>query len=316
MENKKLTMTDADLNRIAASLGIELPKDYAALMRSRAEELGTLTHTVEGTTYPLFGETLYLNVDKVIDINMLERQSDSAIGHYFPGWWQSFILIGTNGGGAYYCLRLDGDRKVLFISTDFDKPYKTHNTLADYVNEYIPSVYSSFDTACPLAERFSFYFGFDGCAIQCREVDRPLTEEKLRHHGIDLEELRRSLTRAVAVLVNREFDALMRTSCFVPMPNGILAMGIPEPPVSDPRVRPAFANAFGGVTYVIIPEAQDKTPPPDMAGIDWTALQESIKGILKALYPPQTTIVVSKVQESIFKNAIGQWMYEIPFSLG
>src|SRR5208282_4878509 len=171
-------MTDADLEQIEEALGIELPADYSELLKSRGEELKEAMYEVEGRSLPLFGETLYLDAATTIEINLYVRRRDSAIGLYFPGWWQTYFIFGSNGGGAYYGLRLKGDRKVAFLNAENDAPHDTHDSLADYVNELIGSFCSSFDNACPPLGRFALYIGHDGCVIQCRVPDRPLTADK------------------------------------------------------------------------------------------------------------------------------------------
>jgi hypothetical protein len=127
-------MTEKDLAKIGRELGIVLPKDYRRLMLSQAAELKALTHEINGTTYGWFDETLYLEATRVIETNLIERKLDSGTGYAFSEWWKTFFLIGSNGAGDYYCLRLDRDVKVWMIGSDCgDKPSEMYPSLSAFV---------------------------------------------------------------------------------------------------------------------------------------------------------------------------------------
>ena len=119
-------MTAADLARIAGGLGITVPKDYRDMMLARGAELRTVG----------LGDILFLEPDEVIITNLIERKPDSGTGYAFPKWWKKFFLVGTDGGGGYYCLRLDRSRKVWMIGSDCgDKPTEVHGSFAEFVNK-------------------------------------------------------------------------------------------------------------------------------------------------------------------------------------
>ena len=123
-------MTAADLKRIEGGLGITIPKDYRKLMLSRGAELNAVG----------LGDILFLEADNVIITNLVERKPNSGTGYAFPKWWKRFFLVGTNGGGDYYCLRLDRNRKVWMIGSDCgDKPTGMHGSLVEFVEMEIPS---------------------------------------------------------------------------------------------------------------------------------------------------------------------------------
>ncbi len=131
-------MTEADMARIEAALRLSLPREYRSLMLSRADDLNTLTHEINGKTYKWFDETLYLEADQVIIANLIERRPDSGTGYAFPNWWSTFFLVGSNGAGDYYCLRLDRGRKVWMIGSDCDeKPTERYASLAEFVREQL-----------------------------------------------------------------------------------------------------------------------------------------------------------------------------------
>jgi hypothetical protein len=123
-------MTLADLKRIEGGLGIKVPKDYRELMLSRAAELKAAG--LDGI--------LYLDADTIIITNLIQRKPDSGTGYAFPHWWKKFFLIGTDGAGDYYCLRLDRNRKVWMIGSDCgDKPIEMHGSLARFVEQELAS---------------------------------------------------------------------------------------------------------------------------------------------------------------------------------
>jgi hypothetical protein len=120
-------VTEADLARIEGGLGIIVPKDYRDLMLSRGAELSAAGG---------IGDILILEPDEIIITNLIERKPDSGTGFAFPKWWRKFFLVGTDGGGGYYCLRLDRNRKVWMIGSDCgDKPTEMHGSLAEFVEE-------------------------------------------------------------------------------------------------------------------------------------------------------------------------------------
>jgi hypothetical protein len=319
-------VTESDLNRIEKRLGITLPKAYRELMRTRAEELKGLTHQIRGETYRWFDELLYLGADEVIEVNLSERQPDAGTEEAFPKWSKSFFLIGTNGAGDYYCLRLKGDRKVWMIGSDCgDVPSEIYGSLAEFVDDQVrrhaeeppwqpPPVLSSFDDSCPLLERFGVYIGRKVCQIKCQEGDSPLTEEKLWQHGIDVEELGRSVLRIVAVLAKCDADALTIEVDPKTSSSESLMLNFSRPPISDPPIRGVGANIFSGNVYVSLHGPQEKAPPPKKVGIDWTAFRAEVKSLLQALHPPGTRVMISEVKPSRF-NLSEQWNYDFAYLL-
>lgn len=107
-------------------------------MLTRAEELKGLTYQIRDVTHGWFDDLLYLDAQQVIDVNLSERQQNAGTESAFPGWSKTFFLIGTNGGGDYYCLRLEGDSKVWMIGSDCgNEPSEMHPTLTEFVEENI-----------------------------------------------------------------------------------------------------------------------------------------------------------------------------------
>lgn len=125
-------MTEKDLAQIETKLKIALPKQYRNLVLARSTELN------EAGCFNDDFSPFYLEPKEFINANTLERPKDSGTGYAFPRWWETFVLIGTNGGGDYYCLRLDSKPGVWMIGSDCgDKPTRVARTLKAFVEERI-----------------------------------------------------------------------------------------------------------------------------------------------------------------------------------
>jgi hypothetical protein len=110
-------MTEADVTRVEMELGVGLPAEYRELLINRAE-LQSLTHVLGGVVYPFFLDSLYLDPNWLIELNRLERNPEAATEYVFPGWWRKYFIIGSNGGGDYFCMRLDGTPGIWFLCND------------------------------------------------------------------------------------------------------------------------------------------------------------------------------------------------------
>ena len=116
-------MTEKDLSQIESKLKITLPQAYRDLMLGRASELKDAGCFNDDLS------TFYLDPEKIISVNKLNRPKDSGTGYAFPKWWQTCFLVGTNGGGDYYCLRLDNKPGVWMIGSDCGgKPTRVDHT--------------------------------------------------------------------------------------------------------------------------------------------------------------------------------------------
>lgn len=132
-------MDEQEMARVEQELGIRLPAEFRRTMESDGTMMRGLTYRRDGVEQPYFDGHLYLDPGAFIGINLGERDYNyTARG--FPGWWQTFVMVGTNGGGDYYCLRLDDGPGVWMIGTDCgSKPTKTHDHLADYFRDLMSS---------------------------------------------------------------------------------------------------------------------------------------------------------------------------------
>jgi uncharacterized protein (TIGR02996 family) len=123
-------MTEHDLAQMESKLQIALPAAYRALMLERASELKDAG---------CFNDDLsafYLDPTAIISANLFERRNDSGTGYAFPKWWETYFLVGTNGGGDYYCLHLHNKPGVWMIGSDCgDRPTQVAQSLEAYVDE-------------------------------------------------------------------------------------------------------------------------------------------------------------------------------------
>ena len=112
-------MDDAAFETIERTLSVRLPAEYRQVMGTLGDRLRGMTYRLNGEVTPYFtGENLYLTPEAVIAANASERQPGMGTRYAFPKWWETFVLVGTNGGGDYYSLRLDDGPGVWMIGSD------------------------------------------------------------------------------------------------------------------------------------------------------------------------------------------------------
>jgi hypothetical protein len=305
---KNLNMIETDLARIESSLGITLPSEYRELMLARGEELKEIGERQES-----FAETLFLDPERLILENQSERQPEMGTAYAFPIWWKKFVLVGTNGGGDYYSLRLEGDEHVWMIGSDCGaKPKKKFKSFSDFVNNTIQSyenpepLPSSFEDACPLPLRFQIFLhtDWDGqsgfCTIRPQEGDRPFTSDKLRSHGIlpsDLETCVRSL---VAALANGSPASIklsdQAASAGFANHGDYVVGGFLRPFLADTRLASAKVDVLGGDIYVgfrLKEERAERVPAAKHLKVDWKQFHDGAVRLLEVLHPPGTRVTVT-----------------------
>ncbi|MFN0020507.1 MAG: SMI1/KNR4 family protein [Pirellulaceae bacterium] len=125
-------MTEGDLTEIESKLSVVLPEKYRDLMLARAEIL---------RSSGCFNSELsrfFLERDKIIRFNIMERLSDSGTGDAFPNWWEEFLLVGTNGAGDYFCTRLDNKPGLWMIGSDCgDQPSLIADSLPAFIDDSV-----------------------------------------------------------------------------------------------------------------------------------------------------------------------------------
>lgn len=122
-------MTDKDFAEIESKLDITLPTEYRKLFGERQSEL------VESGCFNGQLSSFYLALEEVVDVNLFSRGEDSELAEFFPSWWEEFFLVGTNGAGDFYCLRLDQKPGVWMIGTDCgDEPDQLFDSLSELID--------------------------------------------------------------------------------------------------------------------------------------------------------------------------------------
>lgn len=122
-------MRDKEFAELESKLDVVLPEEYRKVFDERRSEL------LESGCFDGQLSSFYLAPEVVIDANLAARGAGSEIAEFFPAWWETFLLIGTNGAGDFYCLRLDQKPGVWMIGTDCgdeaDQLFDTLNELID-----------------------------------------------------------------------------------------------------------------------------------------------------------------------------------------
>jgi hypothetical protein len=106
-------------------------------MLTRFEELSSLIRQIHGVEYQWFEELVYLDPEHLIFVNTSQRDGDSAAGLAFRNWWLEYFIFGSNGGGDYFCLRLDGSPEVWLLCTESWKKRVSAASIQEFVDESI-----------------------------------------------------------------------------------------------------------------------------------------------------------------------------------
>jgi hypothetical protein len=324
-------MQPTDLDHIEASLGIALPAEYREFMLTRGQELKKI-----GQRHDFFAETLFLEPERLIGANQNEREPDMGTAYAFPKWWKMFVLVGTNGGGDYYCLRLEGDEHVWMIGSDCGAtPKKQFDSFSDFVDNTIQSyenpepLPSSFDDSCPLLERFQITLStdWDGqrgfCKIQAQEGDRPLTWDKLQSHGILQLQLETCVRSMVAALANRSPESLQISDQALPSNfatyGEYVVGGFLKPSLADTRFTLAEVEMFRGyikVAFRLKEERTERIPAAKHLKVDWKRFHEGVVRLLEVLHPPGTRVAITAPKpESSEAEPRYDWSYEMDYTL-
>jgi hypothetical protein len=125
-------MTRTELRQIESRLGVTLPQRYRRLQLEHADRLKKLGWSRKSLV------PLYVTAAQVIRPNLAEREPGADNARAFPNWWKKFVMIGTNGGGDFYCVRLSNADGIWLIGSDCDDPpARVAATLDAFVEETI-----------------------------------------------------------------------------------------------------------------------------------------------------------------------------------
>ncbi len=128
-------MKDDDIAQVEGKLGIRMPAEFRAAVQAQGSRLrGAVCDAGVGSAR-LAVDQIYLTADRFVQANVAERASD-ATGRHFPGWERTFVLVGSNGAGDFYALRLDGGPGVWLIGTRCGSvPTRTYDSLDEFIGD-------------------------------------------------------------------------------------------------------------------------------------------------------------------------------------
>lgn len=312
-------MNRTDFAAIETALGVTLPPGYQEAMASRADLLDRAA-----TARPSFADVVFLKPEDVIRYNQAERDPE-ATAAAFPRWWKTFVLVATNGGGDYFCLRLKGDRHLWMIGTDCgSRPKKQFETFSDFLDQRIKEVLdpepepSSFDESLPLLERFQFRWWDEYCTIRVDWPDRPLTAEKLRENGIDMDELERMIRVVPAAFAQRRPEEVQSAGKPAPDSEGLLRVLFKPPGLADPRLREATVDLFRGNVQISLrlEEQTDEEPPAaEELAVDWATFRQGVIRTLETIHPPGSRASLSELKPDSGNGPYWEWEYSGSYSL-
>jgi hypothetical protein len=314
-------MKNRDFARIESALSVALPAEFKEVMLDRGDEAREVA-----AEHPLLSEHLLLDPDDMIRRNLSEREAEMGTAEAFPNWWKKFVIVGDNGGGDYYCLRLAGDGPVWMIGSDCgSKATKKFEFYAEFVDNAINSYIapeplpSSFDPDAPLLQRFQIIIWEEHCKIRPLEGDRPLTAEKLAAQGIALADVHACVQAIIAGLTSRRPEEVRILDKILPPDYGELMIALAPPKPADARFAWATCEIYGGYVeakFRLASEEKKNSPAAKSVKVDWASFQDGITRLLKALHPPGTRISLTSPQpDSGGEPPYYEWKYSLNYTL-
>ena len=131
-------MTEVEMARVEAELGIILPVAFRRLMTNQGYLLRGLTQVWKDRDLPFLTEELYIDPDQMIRRNLVEREPGDNTSRWFPAWWTSYVLVGKPDVLGDFCgVRLDDDPRVWQFPDRSDGPVETFGDLDAYVADVL-----------------------------------------------------------------------------------------------------------------------------------------------------------------------------------
>lgn len=305
-------MTPATLKRIEVKLGIKLPHGARATLGERGADLKS-TYRIRDTTYPAF-----MSPKELISTNLTERLPDSGTGYAFPGWWKSYVIIGSDGGGGYHCLRLDGKPGIWMLgSDDNDKAEPIYSTLTDYIDatlrrtrvhtrRYPLPGRSSFDDSCSPLERIGVFFDLarysgKNCEVVFQDQDRFLNRTKLEKRdfhwaivGLQLRDIAAIVMKCDRAAVTIEYDKKNA--------DGWVSYTFGRFPRPKQGYEYVMVNMFDGNIDICFAGFTGYKQLPDRVVISWSKFRAAMAELLAILHPGLTAGVGAPVPTADHKH--------------
>jgi hypothetical protein len=119
---------EKDIQKLEVSLGFSLPQSYREFLKNHSHELRQIKEVLP------FRAVLWTSSKEIIKENKLVRKyaSDMTIGENEDPWPETYIVVGTNGGGDYWFIHKNDPKTGLWfwdhetqevkkVDTTFDK---------------------------------------------------------------------------------------------------------------------------------------------------------------------------------------------------
>ena len=117
LQSEPKAWNETELARIEKDLKVKLPDDYRRLMVTKSPEMMTCTLPYRGTKELWENPWFYnLDIENLISENKDQRSEEADARNAFPGWWKEYLLIGSNFGGDFYAIKLDGTAGVWYLA--------------------------------------------------------------------------------------------------------------------------------------------------------------------------------------------------------
>jgi len=179
-------MKQEDLDHIAAGLGVAVPAAYATLMKAYGQQLQQYMYDVAGDETCWFEPDLYLSASLLVESNLAERQPDTETAALLPQWWDTFLITGDNGGGDFYCIKLDNSPGVWLLGAGLaDQPELEYDTLEEFIEDRIEAYNKAFSDD----EEDDDEAEFDAAEYNLTEADNAGTDEPDAAGGSFLENM-------------------------------------------------------------------------------------------------------------------------------
>ncbi len=123
-------MTQAELDRLQKGLKITLPQAYRQLMLEKGD--AWKNHACFLDDFAPF----WIDPQSIQESNLAERHKGSGTAEALPGWWKKYVLIGTDGAGGFYALRLDDAPGVWIFGSDEDEAL-VRDSLPEFAREIL-----------------------------------------------------------------------------------------------------------------------------------------------------------------------------------
>ncbi len=120
-------MKEKDIKQLEVKLGYALPKDYRDFLLNKSLELA------KAKKFLLFYAVLWSNPRQILKENKLVRKyaDDMLVGTKEEPWPENFVVVGSNGGGDYWFIYKDEQKKGLWFWSHETQRIKKYDATFD-----------------------------------------------------------------------------------------------------------------------------------------------------------------------------------------